>query len=753
MSYYSRPKSILGGMSDHEVNADGIVKCTSDSGICIEVVYFNEVGWSMEVRYDEVCSGEARQPYTGCQGHLVKRTPEVLLDKDLLSLKVGYDNLSISRSDFRFEVRRQDATLLRSSNAPFIRHPDAINVFEMMSSLRSADLSQSFPHLIEAGTFKSFVTSVCLALPEGPVLGLPGQTGELNRRGYRFELYNFDRTKHTADRPSMYQSWPVLFFRGDQQEQWVCVFHDNPSRTFVDIGDFYPNEITFESVSNNSRIYILSGDTLGEVSTKLIRLLGDSIRLPVWAFGYQQARWSYMSTTEIREIVSRFKECNMPLDAIYWDIDYMDKYKVFTFNRERFADAELCIDQLRGDGIESVFIVDPGIKVDKEFKVYNDLLEDADYLKDESGKPFVGQVWPGDVIFPEFSSQRTTNWWAKYHTQWLEDYHFAGCWNDMNEPANWNGQNKVTSKAITMRGSLEDEFNLYGYYMAKASFDALSRSFNNRRFINISRAGYPGIQRYAVIWHGDNHAWWEHLKLALHTVINYALCGVFYTGPDVPGFSGSPANDLAVRFFQLGAFLPFYRGHSAFFEKNKEPYVYAEPWKSYIHGAINLRYSLIREWISGFEHAYDSKVSPVMPVFTADKTLISDQFLLFNKLLIAPVIERDAVKRLVYLPKGSWYRLDNNNDLISGNRFIVVDVDLNTIPVFVKAGSILIRNTPNSNVISTLKNDEEVVLYPDDKDNVCRGIWYDLDLNDGTVLNGYQLIGNVTSGMLDKVPL
>ena len=229
----------------------------------------------------------------------------------------------------------------------------------------------------------------------------------------------------------------------------------------------------------------------------------------------------------------------------------------------------------------------------------------------------------------------------------------------------------------------------------------------------ITRSGYPGVQRSAIIWHGDNHAWWEHLQLALQTAVTYALCGAFYTGADVPGFSGNPPDDLAVRFFQLGAFLPFFRGHSNFISKDKEPYAFSSSTKDLIKATIDLRYSLIQEWYTGFARAYRDKTSPLLPVFDHSGRLIKDQFLLFSKLLICPVLHRGATQRLIYLPEGDWYRFGNTQEILQGGQWLVEPISLADIPIFVKAGSVLVKKSVGKNSHDTIHGPDQLCSYPD----------------------------------------
>jgi alpha-glucosidase len=296
----------------------------------------------------------------------------------------------------------------------------------------------------------------------------------------------------------------------------------------------------------------------------------------------------------------------------------------------------------------------------------------------------------------------------------------------MNEPANWAGGNKKTALAATARGPITREWNLYGYNMARASALGWSDRNPSRRTVNITRSGYPGVQRFSVVWHGDNSAWWEHLSLAIRTCVSYSLCGVHYNGPDIPGFFQNPPEDLVVRFFQLGAYLPLFRGHRDIFSRDKEPYAWSDETRELVRAAIRTRYSLLREWYSSYERSVRTGEPLVSPVLLPNGAPAGDSFVLFDKLLVAPVIERDCFSRRVYLPEGDWYRLGDTATRLHGGRFIEEMVGLETCPVFVRAGSILVRSTVGACALETLGNPETYEVYPT-RDGAAEGYWYDDD--------------------------
>jgi alpha-glucosidase len=689
---------------------------TDRTKIPFEVNEYKDIGWELEVRYDKVYPEFKRQPYTGNQEKLEKK------QSDLQTIPLSF---TVSH------------------------HPQAVFIYEHLMSRKVTDFSTRAPFAPKGEVFETHMVRFQYPRPSGVVLGIPGQSGEANRNGYRFELYNTDEFLHIPLRNPLYQSWPILFHKNNDDSGWVCIFHDNPSRTFIDIGDFYEDTVTFESLTGNTRVYIICGKTLQDVSNKLTILLGVPQFPPLWAFGYQQCRFSYMSTQELRSVVLKMKTESIPIDAIYCDIDIFDGFRVFTKNKKTFSDLPETSQVLQNEGVHTLTIMDPGVKVDEDFWVYKELKKSGGYLKNADGSDFIGKVWPGDSLYPDFSNPHIQDWWANLQKHWVEENNLSGVWNDMNEPSNFDGMGKKTSQSFWSHGKLANEYNIYGYYQAQASAQGWRKSHPNTRGLIITRSGYPGVQKHAVIWHGDNCAWWEHLRLALHTAVSYSLCGAYYTGADIPGFTGNPPDDLAIRFFQLGATLPFFRGHSIFFAKDKEPYAFGLEVVRHIRNAIYLRYSLLREWYSGFEHSIRTKQSPLFPVFDKTGQYIPDQFLLFDKFLVAPVLERDERKKLVYLPAGLWYPLGEEHNPIHGDQWLILDITLASLPIFVKGGSIITRNTVGSNTKETLQKKESYEIYKDHNGNAA-GYWFSDDESTINDPKAQRVLLTYTNGKVKK---
>lgn len=679
----------------------------------LEIEYLCGVGFCLEVRYDKSCSGVVRQPFTTAAPELPRAGLESEQTGATLSITAGdsTEQLIVNLADATITLLLDNSQVLNTGPHPFRRHERRQEIYEFAHSLRFWNFQRTFAET--KSSYWSHMTEFRFEGPTGTILGLPGQTGEFNRNGYRFELLNTDNAAHIPDRSPLYQSWPILFFP-TEDNLWCAVVHDNPSRTSVDLKELFPDRITFQSVTGNTRVYLLVASSLLELGKRVARLMGQPCQLPVWAFGYQQSRWSYQSEDEVLKVVEEFERHRIPLDTIYLDIHYMDGYRVFTSDPEAFPNLPKMVDTLRERGIKTVCIIDPGVKIDNQYPVYRELMEQGEVLRHSSGSPAVGNVWPGRVVYPDFGDQRTRDFWIRQQVEWLKATPFAGVWNDMNEPADLGGRSNRIADVSTARGPLEAEQNLYGYYMAKTSAEGFSEAKGDSEpGLIITRSGYLGVQKHAIIWHGDNTAWWEHLRLAIDTAITYSISGVPYTGADVPGFFRNPTDDLAIRFFQLGAFLPYFRGHSDFFARDKEPYAFSDEARALITEAIKLRYSLIPEWYEGYNHTRNTGEPLLMPSISDSGQVVRDQFLLFGKLLLAPVIERDAEIRSLYLPQGTWYKLGDTSTQMAGGRYLTITVDLSSVPVFVKSGSRLKRSYGLMNTSSVMSGQEWAVEeYP-----------------------------------------
>lgn len=578
-----------------------------------------------------------------------------------------------------------------------------------------------------------------LALAPGDrCFGLGEKTGFLDKRGRTYVMWNTDDpSPHVDTLDPMYVSIPWLIVQ-TERGAWG-LFLDDPTRTTWSLGDREPGMAVVETPRAHLDLYLVAGPTLADLVERYTELTGRMSLPPRWSLGYQQSRWSYPSAEALREVAREYRDRDIPLDVLYADIDYMNGYRVFTWDPERFKDPERLVSDLRAEGIRLVPIVDPGVKKDAAFPVFADGLTRDYFCLDPDGVPFIGEVWPEDVAFPDFVRPEVRRWWGDMHRAYV-DLGIEGIWNDMNEPATFNTVSKTLPENARHGADGEvphaEVHNLYGSYMGQATREGLLRLRPNQRPFILSRAGFAGIQRHAALWTGDNFSIWHHLELSLPMVMNLGLSGVAFVGPDVGGFSGDGTGELLVRWTQLGAFTPFFRNHSAKGTRYQEPWQFGPEIEELCRQAIRRRY----EWLPYLYTAFwrcsltgEPIMRPLVYDFPADPVVASmcEQAMIGRQLLIAPILRPGVTQRPVYLPEGVWYDVWTDQRT-SGGAWTVSAASLETIPAFVRAGSVIPRG-PWASSTEGLRGDHvELHVYPGD---LLSGEWYD---DDGQSLDHLQ---------------
>jgi len=545
-------------------------------------------------------------------------------------------------------------------------------------------------------------------------IGLGEKTGNLDRRGSNYVNWNTDAVDYNAKSDPLYKSFP--FFIGLHDGLTYGLFLDNTHRSWFDFGSSTDHEMYWLGADGGDLDYYFFGaqgpkNTNGNIA-QIIRdytwLTGRMEMPPLWSLGYQQCRWSYMSADELLEIARKFRKHNIPADVLYCDIDYMDGYKIFTWDKKTFPKPKKLIDELTDMGFRLVTIVDPGIKIEKGYRQYDEGAAKNYFATYPNGDKYIGEVWPGRCHFPDFFNEKVREWWGGSF-QALTQPGVAGFWNDMNEPAAW-GQH--IPPIVKFGNRYLPEFrNAYGMQMARATYNGTKKLLKNKRPFVLTRAAYAGIQRYSAVWTGDNTANDEHLLLGCRLVNSLGLSGVALTGVDIGGFSGNPTPELMVRWNSLGVFTPMFRNHAMIGTVKREPWNWGKQNERIIKKDIALRYQLLPYIYSAFYQAHQTGM-PVSRTLAIDyafddnvyQHIYQNQFLFGDNLLIAPA-ESNVTGLKVYLPPGEWYRFSTDKK-ISGGRGIKADAPLTDLPVFIKAGAII----PMQNIVQSTNEKSDGVL-------------------------------------------
>lgn len=454
------------------------------------------------------------------------------------------------------------------------------------------------------------------------------------------------------------------------------------------------NYYYFGAKDGNLDYYFIYGPEVSEVVNEYTNLTGKTPLPQLWTLGYQQCRWSYAPEQRALEIAKTFREKNIPCDTIYLDIDYMDDFRVFTWDNKKFKNPKAFTDELKSMGFKVVTIIDPGVKVDKGYKIYDEGLKNGYFATDKDGMVYKNTVWPGDSVFPDFMNSQVRKWWGN-NQKIMFNLGIAGIWNDMNEPASFNGplpEDIVFNNDGTLVTHKEIH-NVYGHMMDKATYEGIKEATNKRPFV-VTRACYAGTQKYSTVWTGDNQSTWEHLRMSLPMLMNIGLSGMAFCGTDVGGFGFDCTGELLSRWMQVGTFTPLFRNHSTIGSREQEPWAFDEITEEINKKYIKLRYKFI-PYLYDMMHKCEKSGAPIIrPLlynYQNDKKTyeINDEFMFGDNVLVSPVVEQGARQKLVYLPKGnSWIDYWTGEEF-EGGQYIIKDAPLDICPIYIKTMSII----------------------------------------------------------------
>ena len=482
-------------------------------------------------------------------------------------------------------------------------------------------------------------------------------TGSLLRNGSKIILFNKDNYGYGKP-DQLYQAHPwVLGLRKDGSA--FGIIFDTPWKAELDLrsGILF----TTRADAPDFPVIIIEGKTPQQVMIKLSDLTGHMPMPPRWSLGYQQCRYSYNPDARVREIVDTFRAKQIPCDVLWFDIDYMDGFRVFTVDPNQFPDPEGINQHLHSLGFKSVWMIDPGVKHDPGYFVFDSGTQADIWVNDASGKSYIGPVWPGDCVFPDFTMPRTRQWWAGLYKNFIR-LGIDGIWNDMNEPAVFKEETKWTMPLDNRHrgggdlppGPHIQYHNVYGLLMVKATREGILAVRPQKRPFVLSRANFLGGHRYAATWTGDNNATWQHLKWSIPMSLNLSLSGQPFNGPDIGGFVGNATPELWAHWISIGAFYPFSRAHSAKGTDDQEPWSFGQETETAARIALQRRYRLMPYLYTLFRQSHLNGLPIMQPVFFADpddeKLRTEDRaFLVGQDLMVIPKWAKD-----VQIPKGIW---------------------------------------------------------------------------------------------------
>lgn len=592
------------------------------------------------------------------------------------------------------------------------KYPLRISIYSNDGTLLSAD-----DPAFGTSWIGNEITTYKTLQPGERFLGLGEKTGPLDRRGKSYVNWNTDNFAYGSESDPLYLSTP--FYLGLHSEKVYGIFFDNSHKTRFNFGSSNNRFSFFQAENGEMDYFFFHSTSVAGILENYTHLTGRNYLPPIWSLGFQQCRYSYYPDTEILTLARTFREKKIPADVIYLDIHYMDAYKVFSWDGKRFSDPGKMLKQLREMGFRVVVILDPGIKKEEAYHMYEEGKSKGYFVTYPDGEEYLGEVWPGWSAFPDFTKPEVREWWGEKLSGLAGDG-ITGFWNDMNEPATW-GQCMPDLMEFDYEGegaTHKKARNVYGMQMARSTFEGARRHLKGERPFVLTRAGYSGIQRYAAVWTGDNVSSDEHMLLGQRLVNSLGLTGISFAGNDIGGFAGEASPELYARWIALAAFNPLFRAHSMINSRDAEPWSFGEEVEDIARNYINLRYRLMPYLYSLF----DEHIRTGMPVcrslaidYTFDPMVYQDayqnEFLFGPSLLVVPVSSNDTLHE-VYLPKGKWHYLFNDR-MAEGPAEEFVKAGKELIPLFVKAGSVLLMQQKAQNSIELLNSSVvEVHIYP-----------------------------------------
>lgn len=571
---------------------------------------------------------------------------------------------------------------------------------------------------------------VTLDLPFGTsVYGGGEVTGPLLRNGTTIKLWNTDTGMYLVDNGSrLYQSHPWLLGLRPDGSAFGVLF-DTFHRAELSVVDGKEDgkksesgKIVFSSEGTPCKTYIIDRKSPQEVLKCLGQLTGTIEMPPLWSLGYHQCRFSYVPEAKVRDVADNFRKRHIPCDVIWFDINYMDGFRIFTVSDREFPDPAGMNRYLHDNGFHTVYMIDPGVKVDDDYHVYASGRKADLFVKDADGNEYHGKVWPGDCAFPDFTMPSARRWWGGLYKDFLA-LGIDGIWNDMNEPSIFEGAGGTMPVDCIHRGGEglpggphSMWHNAYGRLMVEASRDGIMAARPDRRPFVLSRSNLLGGQRYAATWTGDNAASPEHMRLSVPMSLTLGLSGQPFNGPDIGGFAGDADGELFGSWIGFGAFFPFMRGHASCDTNDKEPWAFGPEVEREARMAIERRYRLMPYIYTAFRKAHTDGAPVMAPVFFADPKdpdLLSEEqaFLLGEDLLVVPAFAENPS-----LPSGIWETVS----LVDGDTEGKYQACLK-----MRGGAIIPTGKVVENLNQNLFDPLTLLVCLDEKDNAEGSLYWD----------------------------
>jgi len=655
--------------------------------------------------------------------------PDAFPNPPAVEIKDASDALSLSTAELQVRIQKS---------------PLRVSFLDSAGRVISED-APSYPISFHGSGFRVYKS---MPLDEH-YFGLGDKTGTLDRRDLAYNDWNTDMFGFQESTDPIYKSIP--FFLGVLKGASYGIFLDNTYRATFDFGKEFRDAYSFGADSGELNYYFFYGPDPKRVVSDFSALVGRTPLPPLFALGFQQCRYSYYPEARVREVAGEFRKRQIPVDVLYLDIDYQEKNRPFTIDRERFPHFEQMVQDLKQQGIKLVLINDLHIAAlpNAGYKPYDEGIAHDYFVHNPDGSVYVGPVWPGPSVFADFTRSAVRDWWGTLYTDFVK-MGVRGFWNDMNEPSVFFTPTKTmpldTVHYVENRKTDHREIhNVFGMENVHATHDGLLKLQPNLRPFVLTRAAYAGTARYAATWTGDNTASWDHMRLSVAQLNNLGLSAYPFTGDDIGGFNGSATPELLTRWTELGVFNPIFRAHAAKETRNREPWVDGPEHEAIRKRYIETRYRLLPYIYTGMEETSRTGIPLMRPMFLEfpdDPALATNatEFMFGSNLLVAARLWPFVGTYDLVLPKGDWTNYWTGEHL-TGGQTLKIDPPMDTLPVYVRAGTILPEQPVVQNVDETPQGSLELKVYPGPN---CSGSIYQDDGNTFNYQKGEFLHQNFT---------
>jgi alpha-glucosidase len=703
--------ALLGDVSSVERSERGLLLGVGEERFRVDVLRDDvlRLKISQAGKFDENPTFAVAVPMTGAAPFEFEETEEVA------TLSTECMRLVISKRPFGLEAYRRDGTIIFQDDRD------------------GAGRARGYLQLND-----SFIVTRRIGAHDS-VFGLGQKACRFDRRGRNFVLWNTDilctgvlprNRLHEADQSltgrstafdPYYTSIPFFYLcRADSKSARMAGFFiDNGYKANFEFSDRDVYRYQFHGGQYTE--YVFAGPAMADVLEGYTRVTGRMAAPPIWALGHHQCRFHDYTQEGICAIGNEYRERSIPCDVLWLDIGFMDGYRVFTWDKQKFPDVPAMLEKLMGAKLRLVTIVDPGVKYEPGGALFEEGRSRNFFCKTDSGQVYIGQVWPGRTAFPDFSKAETRTWWGDLNAKHVASG-VAGIWNDMNEPA--TGEVEPFAMRFDRDGQNhphERYHNQYALLMAMATREGLRQTAPHLRTFILSRAGFAGIQRYAAQWLGDNCSDWDHIEMSIPMAMGMGISGQPFIGADIPGFAITPSAELAARWMQYGALTPFCRCHNEAGQPDQYPWSFGPGVEKRSRAALALRYTLLPYIYSAFMRSTETGEPIQRPLaydFQNDRHAreTDDAYLFGESLLVAPVFKPGQTARHVYLPHGTWVDW-HTGERHAGGEFITAAAPLDKIPVFARGGRVI--PTYESAPLSTMGHYPDVIelhlIVPDEQ--------------------------------------